>query len=88
MSSQGNFNYENVEVKQMGGTKVVRKVSVKNGRGYKSITKYRKGKKMSNVKKPIDHDHVKKIKNGIFVVGLFDDCIDCKNNKTRRRRGK
>jgi hypothetical protein len=37
-----NFNYENTEVKTMtGGAKVVRKVSIKNGKGYKSISKYR-----------------------------------------------
>jgi len=88
MSSQGNFNYENVEVKQIGGTKVVRKVSVKNGRGYKSVTKYRKGKQVSSVKRPIHQDHVKKIKNGIFVIGLFDDCINCQHKKTCRRRNK
>ena len=46
-----NFNYENVEVKQVGGVKTVRKVSIKRGKGYKSVTKYSKGKKISNVKK-------------------------------------
>ena len=40
-----NFNYENTEVKQQMGGKVVRKVSIKKGKGYKSVTKYHKGKK-------------------------------------------
>lgn len=84
MSSSDNFNYENVEIKQCGGMKVVRKVSVKKGRGYKKIIKYRKGKKVSTVKKPIHSEHLKKIKSGIFVVGLFDDCKNC--GKTRKRR--
>lgn len=40
------FNYENTETKtQFGGKKIVRKVSIKNGKGYKSVTKYHKGKK-------------------------------------------
>lgn len=80
--SQENFNYENLEVKQIGGTKIERKVSVKNGKGYKSVTRYRKGKKTMTVKKPIHRDHLKKIKNGIFVVGLFNDCT----KKTCKRR--
>ena len=37
------FNYKNTEVKTMtGGSKIVRKVSIKNGKGYKSVTKYHK----------------------------------------------
>lgn len=82
MSSEDNFNYQNIETKQFGGMKVVRKVSVKKGKGYKKIITYKKGKKISTVRKPIHREHVKKIKNGIFVVGLFDDCKNC--NKTRK----
>jgi hypothetical protein len=77
------FNYENTETKQMGGMKIIRKVSVKHGKGYKSITKYRRGKKISNIKKPIDIQHMKMIKGGKFIVGLFNDCKGC--NKTRKK---
>jgi hypothetical protein len=77
------FNYKNTETKQMGGTKIIRKVSVKNGKGYKSVTKYRHGKKISSVKKHIHTDHLHMIKNGKFVVGLFYDCKKC--NKTKKR---
>lgn len=77
------FNYENTEIKQIGGTKIVRKVSVKKGRGYKSITKYRKGKKISTVKKPIHNNHIKMIKGNKFIKGLFNDCKNC--SKTRRK---
>jgi hypothetical protein len=84
MEEVSSFNYENMETKQMGGTKVVRKVTVKNGRGFKSITKYRKGKKFSSVKKPIHTHHVKMIKKGKLIVGLFDDCKNC--NKTKKMR--
>ena len=36
-----NFNYNSNESKQMGGTTVVRKVFIRNGKGYKSLTKYK-----------------------------------------------
>jgi hypothetical protein len=84
------FNYQNIEVKTMtGGRKVVRKVSIKNGKGYKSVTKYRKGKKTNTVKKPIHKDHIDLICAGKFIPGLFSDC-DCnrrnKKNKTKKLR--
>ena len=81
------FNYENTEIKTMaGGRKVVRKVSIKNGKGYKSVTKYRKGKKMGTVKKLIHNDYIELIQIGKFIPGLFSDC-HCKNkNKTRKNR--
>jgi len=44
-----NFNYDNTEIKKQIGSKVVRKVTIKNGKGYKSITKYRKGKKVRTI---------------------------------------
>jgi hypothetical protein len=77
-------NYQNVEVnyKQNGG-KIVRKVSIKNGKGYKSVTKYHKGRKISTAKKPIHKDHISLIKMGKFIPGLFSDC-GCK--KTRRNK--
>jgi hypothetical protein len=78
------FNYENTETKLQSGGKIVRKVSIKKGRGYKSITKYHKGKKMYTVKKPIHKEDVKMIKRGKFVPGLFQDCKGC---KTKKRRG-
>ena len=77
------FNYENTETKQIGGMKIIRKVSVKHGKGYKSITKYRRGKKISSVKKPIHIQHMKMIKGRKFIVGLFNDCKGC--NKTRKK---
>ena len=68
------FNYENTEVKTMkGGRKVVRKVSIKNGKGYKSITEYRNGKKTRAIKTPIHDDHIDMIKDKKFIPGLFSD---------------
>ena len=78
------FNYDNTEVKsQNGGKKVVRKVSIKKGKGYKSVTRYHKGRKISSVKKPIHKSHVSLIKSGKFITGLFSDC-KCNKNKTRK----
>jgi hypothetical protein len=79
------FNYENTEVKQqMGGSKVVRKVSIKNGKGYKSVTKYHKDKKVGTMKKPVHKSHIQLIQLGTFIPGLFADC-KC-NKKTRKSR--
>jgi hypothetical protein len=80
-----NFNYKNTEMKlQNGGAKIVRKVSIKNGKGYKSVTKYMKGKKVNSVKKPIHKSHVELIQKGIFIPGLFMDCKCIMKNKTRK----
>jgi hypothetical protein len=82
-----NFNYENTETKtQFGGKKMVRRVSIKNGRGYKSVTKYHKGKKTSSIKKPIHKGHILTIRNGIFVPGLFIDCQSREKKRTRKNR--
>ncbi len=79
------FNYENTEIKiQKGGKKIIRKVSIKNGKGYKSITKYHKGKKQGTAKKILDNAHIQMIKIGKFIPGLFTDCA-C-NTKTRKIR--
>ena len=74
------FNYENTEIKTQMGGKLVRKVSIKNGKGYKSVTKYRKGKKISSIKKHIHNDHIDLIKVGKFIPGLFNDC-KCRKTK-------
>ncbi len=74
------FNYENIEVTHQKGGKIVRKVSIKNGKGYKSITKYRNGKKNKTVKRHIHKDHIALIKSGKFIPGLFSDC-QCKTKK-------
>jgi hypothetical protein len=82
MERENMFNYKNTEIKQSGGVKIVRKVSIKHGKGYKSITKYKRGKKLSSVKKPIHTNHITMIKNGKFIKGLFNECKNC--NKTRK----
>lgn len=78
------MTYENTDVVLSGGKKIVRKVSIKNGKGYKSVTKYRKGKKISSVKKPIHYSHIMLIQSRKFIPGLFSDCAHQKKNKTRK----
>jgi hypothetical protein len=87
--NSNDFNYQNIEVKKMtGGSKVVRKVSIKNGKGYKSVSKYRKGKKTATIKKSIHKAHIELIKIGKFIPGLFLDCNCRGKNKTRKSRNK
>ena len=35
-----NLNYKSTETKMIGGKKIVRKVSIKNGKGFKTVSKY------------------------------------------------
>jgi len=77
------FNYKNKETVIQQGGKVIRAVSIKKGRGYKSITKYHKGKKLYTVKKPIHKSDIELIKKGKFIPGLFKDCKNCKTKKRR-----
>lgn len=79
-----NVNYENTEIKKQMGGKIVRKVSIRNGKGYKSVTKYHKGKKIHTIKKPIHKSHIQLISLGTFIPGLFTDC-KC-NGKTRKNK--
>jgi len=83
MENKNLFNYNNIEIKQKGDTKTIRRVSIKNGTGYKSVTKYKNGKKIKSVKKPINTKHLRMIHGGSFVKGLFKDCNNC--NKTRKK---
>ncbi len=75
------FNYSNTETKIQSGGKTVRKVHIRNGKGYKSVTKYRRGKRIGTVKKPIHKEHLKMIKKGKFIPGLFSDCTNCEKKK-------
>jgi hypothetical protein len=68
-----------------GGSKIVRKVSIKNGKGYKSVIKYRKGKKTGTIKKPIHKAHIELIQTGKFIPGLFLDC-NYREKKTRKHK--
>uniref|UniRef100_A0A6C0BTX4 Uncharacterized protein n=1 Tax=viral metagenome TaxID=1070528 RepID=A0A6C0BTX4_9ZZZZ len=69
-----NFNYMNTEMKQLGGAKIVRNVTIRRGKGYKSVTKYNRNKKQFTIKKKLKRCDVLRIKKGKFIPGLFADC--------------
>jgi hypothetical protein len=73
------FNYNNTEVINQLGGKTVRKVSIKNGKGYKSISKYHKKKHTGTVRKPLKRTEIQMIKLGKFIPGLFKNCKTCSN---------
>lgn len=77
------FVFNSVQTVAKKGGKVIHKVSIKSGKGYKSVAKYRKGKLISTVKKPISTQHIETIKSGKFIPGLFNDCKNCKTRKMK-----
>jgi hypothetical protein len=71
------FHYHNTEKHIYGGKHIIRKVSIKNGKGYKSVTMHKKGggkmqKKHTTKRKlyPVEIEH---IKNRKFIKGLFSN---------------
>jgi hypothetical protein len=85
MSVNNKFSYHNTEIKKQLDGKIIRTVTIKNGNGYKSVTKYHNGKKVYSIKKPIHKSHINLISLGTFIPKLFADC-KCNNNKTRRNK--
>jgi F0F1-type ATP synthase alpha subunit len=77
------FAFNSIQSVSKKGGKVIHKVSIKKGKGYKSISKYHKGKLVSKVKKPLSNHHIETIKSGKFIPGLFNDCKNCKTRKAR-----
>ena len=73
------FHYFNKEIVHMGGKKRVRTVSIKNGKGFKSISHSHNGKHKKTVKRRIHPEDMKMIQQRKFVPGLFKDChFKCK----------
>ena len=83
MTDLSKFTYKNTEVKHQHGGKLVRKVIIEGGKGYKSVTHYTGGKKVRTVKKRITKSHISEIQRGKFIPGLFSDC-NCKTRKARK----
>ena len=84
-----NFAYESIDVIKRGNKKTVRKVHIKNGKGYKSVSKYIRGKHIGTSKKKINEEHLPLIKGGSFISGFFADC-KCSgsnvNKKTKKNK--
>lgn len=80
------MTYQNTDIVHLGGKKVVRKVTIRNGKGYKSVTTYHKGKKVSSVKKPLIDSDIMLIRARKFIPGLFSDCNCSNKRKTRKNK--
>jgi len=67
------FHYHNTEKRKHSGKHITRKVIIKGGKGYKSVTI--KGRKRNHtVKRHLNKTEIEKIKKGKFIKGLFNDC--------------
>jgi hypothetical protein len=66
-----NFNFTSLQTSQVGGTKTVRNVTIRRGKGHKSVTKYNRNKKLFTIKKKLNKTEVARIKKGKFIPGLF-----------------
>ena len=77
------FKYSNVQHKMHGGSKMTHKVHIKNGKGYKSVTHIRHGKRVHHSRKALSTGEMGLIKIGKFIPGLFNDIS--KKTKTRKR---
>jgi hypothetical protein len=82
MSDLAKFDYDNKQVYHKDGKKELRKVSIKNGKGNKTVTMYKGGKKTWSKTKKLKKSEVMKIKAREFIPGLFKDC----KNKTCKRQ--
>ena len=78
------FHYSNIQKHQYGTNKTLRKVVIKKGKGYKSISYYKNGKLVRTIKRKLPLDHVNMIKNKQFIPGLFSDCKLCKKSRKRK----
>ena len=85
MTTLVDYQYHNTEVKHTKDGKIVRKVNIHNGTGYKSVTRYRKGKRVSTVKQPVHEQHMDLILGGKFIPGLFSDCSSKTQTQTQKQ---
>ena len=67
------FHYHNTEKRVHNGQHITRKVLIKGGKGYKSVT-IKHGKKRTTRKRPLHENEITDIKNKKFIRGLFDNC--------------
>jgi hypothetical protein len=77
------FNYKNNEVVEnnQSGGKIVRNVTIKNGKGYKSITRYHRKKHIGTIRKTLKRGEIQMIKLGKFIPGLFKNCKTCSKKR-------
>ena len=79
------FSYESVQTHMAGGKIQVRNVTIKNGKGYKSVSRYCKGKCNTTVKRRLLLKEIQMIQRNQYIPALFKDCRP-KNRTSRSRR--
>ena len=67
------FHYHNIEKRVHNGKHITRKVLIKGGKGYKSVT-IKHGKKRTTRKRLLFPNEITDIKKKKFIYGLFDNC--------------
>jgi hypothetical protein len=68
------FHYHNTEKRVHNGQHITRKVLIKGGKGYKSVTIVKGGKKRTTQKRRLHKNEITDIQNKKFIKGLFDTC--------------
>ena len=78
------FSYDSVQTHTQCEKKYVKNVTIKNGKGYKSVSKYCNGKCNSTAKRRLLLKEIKMIQRHQYIPALFKNCKP--KNRTRRRR--
>jgi len=80
------FSYQSTQIAMKGGKKLVRNVTIKNGKGYKSVERYCKGKCNSTMKRRLILKEIQMIQRNQYIPGLFKNCFTKHRTSRNRRR--
>jgi len=78
------FHFHSKQHCQHGGKKTVRQVSIKNGKGHKSIVYYDQNKMVAKASEKLKQGEVELIKVGKFIPGLFKS-MKMKSRKNHKK---
>ena len=82
------FNYYSEQVNQNNNKTRRNIVNIKNNTGTKRVEEYdTEGKLLHEVTKPLNNTQIHKIKNNVFIPGLFKDCNSSNSNCSQTPRG-
>jgi hypothetical protein len=77
------FNYYSEQVNQNNNKTRRNIVNINNNKGTKRVEEYdTQGELLHEVTKPLTTTQIHKIKNNIFIPGLFKDCIGANCSQT------
>lgn len=82
------FSYQSTQIAMNGGKKLVRNVTIKNGKGYKSVDRYCKGKCNSTMKRRLVLKEIQMIQRNQYIPGLFKSCFPKHRISRNRRRSR